>query len=46
VAGETYSELSHVAMAPADPILSLSVGFKNDKFEKKVNLGVGAYRDE
>jgi aspartate/tyrosine/aromatic aminotransferase len=33
-------------MAPADPILSLSVGFKNDKFEKKVNLGVGAYRDE
>jgi aspartate aminotransferase len=33
-------------MAPADPILSLSTGFKNDTFEKKVNLGVGAYRDE
>jgi aspartate/tyrosine/aromatic aminotransferase len=33
-------------MAPADPILSLTAGFKNDKFEQKVNLGVGAYRDE
>ena len=33
-------------MAPADPILSLTTGFKNDKFEQKVNLGVGAYRDE
>lgn len=42
----TYADFSHVAMAPADPILSLSTGFKNDKFEKKVNLGVGAYRDE
>ena len=23
----------------------MSTGYKNDKFEKKVNLGVGAYRD-
>ena len=35
----------HVPMAPADPILSLTTGFKNDKNPKKVNLGVGAYRD-
>lgn len=35
----------HVQMAPADPILSLTTGFKNDKDAKKVNLGVGAYRD-
>ena len=35
----------HVQMAPADPILSLTTGFKNDKDPKKVNLGVGAYRD-
>jgi len=35
----------HVQQAPADPILSLTVGFKNDKDPKKVNLGVGAYRD-
>ncbi len=36
--------LMHVAQAPADPILSLSTGFKADKDENKVNLGVGAYR--
>ena len=35
----------HIPMAPADPILSLTTGFKNDKDPKKVNLGVGAYRD-
>jgi aspartate aminotransferase len=35
----------HVPMAPADPILSLTTGFRNDKDPKKVNLGVGAYRD-
>ncbi len=35
----------HVQQAPADPILSLTTGFKNDKDPKKVNLGVGAYRD-
>lgn len=32
-------------MAPADPILSLTTGFKNDTDPRKVNLGVGAYRD-
>jgi len=32
-------------MAPPDPILSLTTGFKADKDPKKVNLGVGAYRD-
>lgn len=26
-----YAELSHVPEAPADPILSLSTGYKNDK---------------
>jgi aspartate/tyrosine/aromatic aminotransferase len=35
----------HVPMAPADPILSLTTNFKKDTFAKKVNLGVGAYRD-
>lgn len=38
--------LMHVAQAPADPILSLSTGFKADKDANKVNLGVGAYRTE
>ena len=40
----TSNELSHVAMAPADPILKLSTGYKTDTFKQKVNLGVGAYR--
>jgi aspartate/tyrosine/aromatic aminotransferase len=38
-------QFAHVPMAPADPILSLTTGFKADKNPKKVNLGVGAYRD-
>jgi aspartate/tyrosine/aromatic aminotransferase len=39
------NQFKHVAMAPTDPILGLTTGFKNDKNPKKVNLGVGAYRD-
>jgi NAD-dependent malate dehydrogenase len=35
-----------VQVAPADAILTLASWFKDDKFEKKVNLGVGAYRTE
>jgi len=40
------NELSHVKQAPADPILSLSVGYKTDTNPNKVNLGIGAYRCE
>ena len=39
-------ELTHVSMAPPDPILGLSTGYKNDKDPRKVNLGIGAYRTE
>ena len=39
------NQFAHVPMAPADPILSLTTGYKADKNPKKVNLGVGAYRD-
>lgn len=38
-----YADL---AMAPADAILKLSVGYKADTNPKRVNLGIGAYRDE
>ena len=37
---------SHVKMAPPDPILGTAIAFKNDKSGDKVNLGIGAYRDE
>ena len=33
-------------LAAPDPILNLSVAFKKDSHPKKVDLGVGAYRDE
>eukprot|EP00698_Gefionella_okellyi_P006474 TRINITY_DN15808_c0_g1_i1.p1 TRINITY_DN15808_c0_g1~~TRINITY_DN15808_c0_g1_i1.p1 ORF type:complete len:420 (-),score=94.45 TRINITY_DN15808_c0_g1_i1:29-1288(-) len=37
---------SKVEKGPEDPILGLTVAFNKDTFEKKVNLGVGAYRDD
>ena len=39
------NNFSHVQQAPPDPILSLTTGFRADKSPLKVNLGVGAYRD-
>jgi len=35
-----------VPMGPADPILGLNDAYNKDTFEKKMNLGVGAYRDD
>jgi len=35
-----------VPMAPPDPVLGISVAYANDTDPKKVNLGVGAYRDD
>ena len=37
---------NHLNMAPADPILGTTTLWRNDKDEKKMNLGVGAYRTE
>ena len=33
-------------MAPFDPILGLSIAYANDSDMRKVNLGIGSYRDE
>lgn len=33
-------------MAPADPILGLTVAFREDPRADKINLGVGVYKDE
>jgi len=35
-----------VTEAPPDPILGVSVAFNADPSDQKVNLGIGAYRDE
>lgn len=42
--GSGKTIFSQVDLAPPDPILNLATRYKSDKFEKKVNLGIGAYR--
>lgn len=37
---------TNVKMAPPDPILGVTDAFKRDTNPNKINLGVGAYRDE
>lgn len=36
----------HIKEAPIDPILGTTIKFNADKDTRKINLGVGAYRDE
>ncbi|MCP4338357.1 MAG: aspartate/tyrosine/aromatic aminotransferase [Desulfobulbaceae bacterium] len=36
----------NIEAAPADSILGLTDAFKNDQSAKKINLGVGVYKDE
>ncbi|KAF9499697.1 aspartate aminotransferase [Pleurotus eryngii] len=40
------STWSAVPAGPPDPILGVTEAFKADKDSRKINLGVGAYRDE
>lgn len=40
------SSWSNVPQGPPDPILGVTEAFKADKNPKKMNLGVGAYRDD
>lgn len=43
----TFSNVfAKVPMAPPDPILGVNIAYNNDTDSRKVNLGVGAYRDE
>ncbi len=42
----TSTLLSHVELAPRDPILGLTESYNADKNPSKVNLGVGIYYDE
>ncbi|KAJ4486210.1 glutamic oxaloacetic transaminase AAT1 [Lentinula aciculospora] len=45
-AHRALSAWSAVPAGPPDPILGVSEAFKADKDPRKINLGVGAYRDE
>lgn len=40
-----HSVFAETPLAPADAIFALTAAYKADPFPKKVNLGVGAYRD-
>lgn len=42
---ETYSRSSILFHSPPDAILGITESFKADKDSRKINLGVGAYRD-
>ena len=37
---------AHITEAPVDPILGTAIAYKADPNPKKVNLGIGAARDE
>lgn len=41
-----HSWWSHLKMGPPDPILGVSVAYAKDPSPQKMNLGVGAYRDD
>ena len=34
-----------VPQAPEDPLFGLMAAYRKDTFDKKVDLGIGAYRD-
>lgn len=40
------STWANVPQGPPDAILGITEAFKADSFDKKINLGVGAYRDD
>jgi len=43
---ETFFSADHVPLAPEDPLFGLMAACRDDPFEKKVDLGIGAYRDD
>ena len=42
---ETLFTENVVPQAPEDPLFGLMAAYRKDSFEKKVDLGIGAYRD-
>lgn len=46
VSTRTNAWWSHVEMGPPDAILGVTEAYKRDTNPKKINLGVGAYRDD
>lgn len=46
MSSRSMSVWNSVPMAPPDKIFGLTVAFQQDKAPEKINLGVGAYRDD
>lgn len=46
VAARSASTWANVPQGPPDAILGITEAFKADSFSEKINLGVGAYRDD
>lgn len=42
----TVFQADHVPQAPEDPLFGLMAAYRKDDFDKKVDLGIGAYRDD
>lgn len=42
----TVFHADHVPQAPEDPLFGLMAAYRKDDFDKKVDLGIGAYRDD
>lgn len=42
----TVFSKNEVPQAPEDPLFGLMAAYRKDSFEKKVDLGIGAYRDD
>ena len=45
MAPQAVSSFDALPLAPVDPLFGLVAAYKADNFAKKVDLGVGAYRD-
>ena len=41
----TVFDKDNVPQAPEDPLFGLMAAYRKDDFSKKVDLGIGAYRD-
>ncbi|SLM40748.1 aspartate aminotransferase [Lasallia pustulata] len=44
--GPTAFTAENVPQAPEDPLFGLMAAYRKDTFDKKVDLGIGAYRDD
>ena len=42
----TVFHADHVPQAPEDPLFGLMAAYRKDDYDKKVDLGIGAYRDD